>query len=617
MRRRSVLTALVIVTVVLAWSAGAAEPVHYWITIPEPEHHWMQVEATFPDLGPEPLDLRMSESSPGRYALHEFAKNVYDLHVFGHDGRELTPTRPDPSAWVVADHGGSVLVRYKVFGDQVDGTYLAVDSTHLHMNMPASLMWARGLEDRPVTLSLTPPSDTRWQVATQLHPGGNALEYTAPNLQYLMDSPVEFGPLALRQFIVAGHTFRFALHHTGSDTDLDAFVKDVERIVQEEGKVFGEYPTYEPGRYTFIVDYLPYADSDGMEHRNSTVITSPASIAASGHTLLNAVAHEFFHNWNVERIRPRSLEPFDFSHANVSGELWLGEGFTQYYGPLALGRAGLTTLAETLQTFGGFVNAMVVAPGHLVRSAEEMSRMAPFTDGGRPIDPTNWENTYVSYYSEGAAIALAMDLSLRARPGGPVSLDDFMRAMWTAYGKPGGSREGYVDRPYTIDDAEAALAQVSGDQAFAHDFFARYVEGRDTADYGALLARAGLVLRKRDPGSAWLGDVRFDVRDGVRVATLVAPTWPVYRAGLERGDLVNAIDGEPVATPAEIYAILGRHKAGDRVDLTYTDRRGRPITASVALDEDPRVTIVPIEAAGGALTLQERTFRAAWLGGAR
>ena len=151
-----------------------------------------------------PLELRMSRSSPGRYSLHDFAKNVYDVHAFGVDGRELTTTRPIPTAGPSPDTAAAVTVRYKVYGDRVDGTYLAVDTTHAHINMPAAIMWARGLDDRPATLTFEPPAGTRWQVATQLHPGSTPFEFTAPNLQYLMDSPVEFGPVAMRQFSVDG-----------------------------------------------------------------------------------------------------------------------------------------------------------------------------------------------------------------------------------------------------------------------------------------------------------------------------------------------------------------------------------------------------------------------------
>jgi predicted metalloprotease with PDZ domain len=596
-------------------SAAAPEPVRYRFTIPQPEHHWMQVEATFPGLGTAPLDLHMSRSSPGRYSLHDFAKNVYDVHVAGSDGKEIALTRPDPSSWEAAGHGGTATVHYKIYGDTVDGTFLAIDRTHLHMNMPAAIMWARGLDDRPAVLTFDPPTGTRWQIATQLHPGASPFEYTAPNLQYLMDSPVEFGPIAMRQFTVDGHVFRFAVHHQGTDTELDAFVKKVERVVQQEEKVFGEFPDYDPGRYTFIADYLPWANGDGMEHRNSTVMTSSGSLATSAGALLDTVAHEFFHNWNVERIRPKGLEPFDLDRADMSDSLWLAEGFTQYYGPLALRRAGLVNLDDTARTFEDNINAVVNGPGREVRSAEQMSQMAPFVDGGRPEDRTNWSNTYISYYSYGAAIALALDLSLRERSGGRVSLDDFMRAMWVTYGKPGGSREGYVDHPYTIDDAEATLGQVSGDPAFAHDFFSRYIEGHDAADYAKLLAPAGLLVRRAAAGRAWLGNVRFESNSrGDLVAGLVAPDAPVYAAGLDQDDVVEKLDGQTIESIGDVGAIVERHRPGDRLDMTYVDRNGDPVTASVTLGEEPYLSVVPVESTGVAPTADQKTFRAAWLG---
>jgi predicted metalloprotease with PDZ domain len=592
-------------------SFHAAEPIRYRFSFPEPQHRWMQVEASFSELGSGTLELRMSRSSPGRYSLHDFAKNVYDVHAFAADGRELETTRPDPYGWNVAGHGGSVTVKYKVFGDRVDGTYLAVDSTHAHINMPSAIMWAHGLDDRPAIVLFEQPAGMRWQVATQLHPGSSPLEFTAPNLQYLMDSPSEFGPVTIRQFTTGGRTFRFSLHHTGTAAELDGFVKDVEKIVRQEGAIYGEYPEYEPGHYTFLADYLPYANGDGMEHRNSTVMTAAGSIAASRDELLDTVAHEFFHCWNVERIRPKGLEPFDFDRANLSGELWLAEGFTQYYGPLALQRAGLDDLASTARTLAGLIES-VSAPGHLMRTAEEMSRMAPFIDGGRTVDRTNRSTTVISYYPFGGAIALALDLTLRDRSDGRLSLDDFMRGMWTTYGKPGGSREGYVDHPYTITDAEATLAAVSGDKPFARDFFARYIQGHDVADYARLLGRAGFAMRKRSPGTAWLGDLRLESRNGWRVAGLVPPTWPIYATGLDEDDELQKIDGQRVSSSGDIAAAMQRHRPGHRIPIVFVDRTGAAKTANVTLGEDPRMDVVPVEA--GALTASQKAFRDSWLG---
>ena len=600
--------AIVVALVAVPRGGGAAAAISYRFTIPEPQHHWMQVEATFAGLDAAPLELRMSRSSPGRYAIHDFAKNVYDVHALDKDenggGKELAIARPDPSGWTVARHGGTVTIRYKVYGDHVDGTYLAIDTSHVHMNMPAAIMWARGLDDSPATLSFEAPAGVTgraWTVATQLHAGATSLEFTAPNLQYLMDSPVEFGPIVMRQFAAGSRTFRVAVHHTGTNAEVDRFVQEVERVVREEGAIYGEYPAYEPGTYTFLADYLPYAHGDGMEHRNSTVMTSPSSLQSDRPALPGTVAPEFFHGWNVERIRPRDLEPFDLDRANMSGELWLAEGFTEYYGPLALQRAGLADMAETGHTFADLVDTVLTGPGRAVRSAEDMSRMAPFTDGGRTIDRTNWAGTVISYYPFGGAIALALDLTLRDRSDGKMTLDDYMRAMWRVHGKPGGSREGYVDRPYTSEDAEARLAEVSGDAAFARDFFDRYVRGREAADYRRLLERAGFVVRKRDAGRAWWGDIKIESRsDGARISALVPANAPAYAAGIDQDDTLLQLAGERVTSPEAVNIVLSRHRPGERVTIVY-DRTG-VTSPPIVLAENPRVDVVAVEAAGGSLT---------------
>jgi predicted metalloprotease with PDZ domain len=241
-----------------------------------------------------------------------------------------------------------------------------------------------------------------------------------------------------------------------------------------------------------------------------------------------------------------------------------------------------------------------------------MSRMAPFTDGGRTVDRTNWSSTVISYYPFGGAIALALDLTLRDRSDGRVSLDDFMQAMWKTYGKPGGSREGYVDHPYTIGDAEATLAAVSGDKAFAREFFARYIQGHDVADYARLLARAGFRIRKRHPGSAWLGDLALESRDGWRVGILIPPTWPIYAAGIDEDDELQRVDGQRIGGAGDVAAALQRRKPGDTVPIVFVDRTGVARTATITLAEDPHVEVVPVDA--GALTAAQKTFRERWLG---
>jgi predicted metalloprotease with PDZ domain len=276
---------------------------------------------------------------------------------------------------------------------------------------------------------------------------------------------------------------------------------------------------------------------------------------------------------------------------------------------LALQRAGLTDLTGTARTLTGLVETVTQDYGRQVRSAEQMSQMAPFIDGGRTIDRTNWSNTVISYYPFGGAVALAMDLSLRDRTDGRVSLDDFMRAMWRKYGQPGGGREGYVDRPYTIADAEATLAEVSSDQQFAREFFSRYIQGHDVADYGRLLARAGFSLRRASAGRAWLGDVRFDFRNGARVAALVSPAWPLYAAGIDQDDEVQQLDGQAIKSDTDVAAVLARHKPGDQISILFLDRTGVPKNVPVTLKENPHLEVVPVESPSSA----QQAFRDRWI----
>jgi predicted metalloprotease with PDZ domain len=610
---------LVLVALLCVPGGAVAQNVSYRLSFPEAAHHLMQVEATFTSVPAGPLQLRMSRSSPGRYAVHEFAKNVFDVRATTESGEALTVARPDPHQWDVTGHTGTVRVTYRVFGDRLDGTYLAVDDTHAHINMPAALMWARGFERQPITVRFERPEGASWRVATQLTPGGDPFTFTAPNLQYLMDSPAEFSSFALRSFTVSDDlrtpVVRVAVHHTGSDADVDDLVRDTQAIVREAKHVFGEYPPFENNTYTFIADYLPWANGDGMEHRNSTILTSASTIRADRLGLLDTISHEFFHVWNVERIRPRALEPFDFDNANMSGELWLAEGVTSYYGPLILKRAGLLSVRDFVQGMGDAAATVVTSPGRRIRSAVEMSQHAPFVDASVSIDRNNFSNTFISYYTWGTAIGLGLDLSLRERSGGRITLDHFMRALWERFGRPGAGVAGYVTTPYTHDDLKTTLAEVSGDTAFAHDFFARFIEGREVVEYRRLLGLAGVVMRTREH-APFAGALSLeDDPGGVRIVGDVPFGSPAYQAGLERGDLLLTLGNTRVARVADVDRIVQSRKPGDPLPVTF-DRRGVKQSSALKLTGDPGFDLLTAEDAGQTLTDAQRRFRDAWLSSA-
>lgn len=608
---------------VAAWPhAQTATEISYAVTFPAPEHHWMQVDVTFPDVESTPFVIRMSRSSPGRYAVHEFAKNVFSIEAFGRAGQRLAPKRTGADEWTIDGHDGTVRVVYRIFGDQLDGTYLAIDSTHAHINMPAAFMWSPGLETRPMRVRFIAPAGSSWRAATQLFPTSDETTFTAPNLQYLMDSPTELSRWLMSSVAVQAAAgpearIRLAVHSAAGQSDADELARLVQRVIREQAAVFGELPSFESGQYTFLLDYVPWADGDAMEHRNSTAITS-AGIALDTpdgrRRALGSIAHEFFHVWNVERIRPAGLEPFDFSRQNVTCCLWLAEGFTEYYGPLSLVRAGLAEQAPIASAA-----ALVNAPGRTVRSAVEMSEHAPFADAGVANDVDDRSRTYLSYYTHGAAIALALDFALRDRTAGRVSLDDLMRRLWLDFGKTVDPRPGHVARPYTLADLRRVLAAVAADQAFADDFFDRFIEGRDVPDFERLLALAGYLLRPIAP-RAWAGSPRLrEEPNGLLVGIRglqdrpepVPFGTPLYEAGIDSGDRIVAIGGAPATMAA--WLALGSRNIGERVTLSVRRRDGRTEETSVVLRPDPTLRIVPVETTGAPLSPAAKAFRDAWL----
>ncbi len=596
-------------------SALAQGKVEYEISFPNAAHHEAEIIVTFSGVpANKPLEARMSRSSPGRYATHEFAKNVYNMRAVNDQGAPLTITRPNPSQWDITGGRGKVRVTYTLFADLGSGTYSGIDNTMAHLNIPATFMWARGFENAPVQIRFRRPSP-EWKIATQLGPTADPEVFTAPHLQYFMDSPTMLANFRWREWPVQSngrtYTIRLAINDPASDKDVDEFTEMIKKVVAEQIAVFGEAPEFDFGTYTFIANYMPQVGGDGMEHRNSTSLTSRRSISGGPRGNLGTVSHEFFHAWNVERLRPRSLEPFNFEDPNVSGELWLAEGFTQYYGGLLMKRAGLSGDDAGFGRGLGFtINAVVNTPGRLLHGPVEMSQQAVFADGGVAADPTNRINLFLSYYTYGSAVALGLDLTLRTKFPGK-SLDTYMRELWQSYGR---HQKNYApSKPYTLADLKSALAKVTGDAAFANDFFTRYIKGREVVDYESLLARAGFQLRKTRPGKVWMDGQLREQGGALTIGGPTLVTGPLYKAGLDRGDRILSFDGQAVAKPSDVQAILEKHKPGDSVTVEF-EQRGVKKNAQLTFTEDPQVEVIAYENAGLDLTPEMKKLRAEWLG---
>ncbi|NER14503.1 PDZ domain-containing protein [Leptobacterium flavescens] len=577
------------------------QEISYEISFENAVHHEAVIKATFTDLKPGKVSLRMSRTSPGRYALHEFAKNVYDLKVTNSKGEELKVERPDPYQWDVNEHDGTIHLSYTLFANRGGGTYSQVDETHAHLNIPATFMFARGLGDRPVKVTFNTRDDLNWKVATQLkHLEGNT--YWAPNLHYFMDSPTEVSNHSVREFTESSngkdYNIRFVLHHNGTDEELDAYFENVKKIVKQQKEVFGELPDFDFGEYTFLACYIGNASGDGMEHRNSTILTSTRSLADGGMSRnIGTVSHEFFHAWNVERIRPQALEPFDYEEANMSGELWFAEGFTSYYTGLILCRAGIITPENYVNGLAGTFNYVWNSPARRFFNPIEMSYQAPFVDAATSVDPVNRENTFISYYSYGSVLGLALDLALR-NEGKDLNLDDYMKKVWNTYGKE--------EIPYTIDNLHSVLNEYAG-QEFGDNFFNNYIHKSEMPDYKSFFENVGVSL-KTDDTKAYLG---ASTRNG-RIRRNPQIGSPAYKAGLENGDTILEVNGTTIDENTTVASLLEGMKPGDEISIKFT-RHGKERQTSVSLGKDPAYTIALYEKDNIPVNDKMRSNRGAWL----
>jgi predicted metalloprotease with PDZ domain len=296
--------------------------------------------------------------------------------------------------------------------------------------------------------------------------------------------------------------------------------------------------------------------------------------------------------------------PYDYSREQYTRELWFAEGFTNYYGPLAILRARLSSIDEYLQGTSGALNYVFNTPGRTYGSPMEMSLRAPFVDAATSIDPVN-PNIFTSYYTYGQVLALALDLQLRGRPGGK-TLDDYMRLMWRTHGVP--------EKPYTTADLERALATLTGDAAFADRFFTQSIEGSAIPDLAPLLAQAGLTLRPANPAKAWAGQVQFETADGaLQLASYPASGTPIYAAGVSKGDRIVSLNGKAIKKEADWSEAIGRHAPGDVVDIAF-EQRGIERQAKLTLASDPTLEVVRNETIGKPLTPAQSAFRTAWIG---
>ena len=479
-------------------NAAIAQPVRvaYRLAMPDPASHLYDVSIDVAGVRGDTLPLQLPVWSPGRYARMDFARNVQEFRATDGAGRTLRWDKTNGSRWVVLTGGArDVHLRYRVFANALSGTFSVLDSAHANWNGASLFMYVEGHKPDPVTLDIAPPAG--WRVINGDTRTADQTSFRFENYDRLIDTPTEVTPaVMLDSFVVDGRRYRTMVHHNGPVTAAarERFVRDVEKIVRYENSVFSPPPLEQ---YTFLFN-IGFPGGDGMEHLYSTQIISRTPWQDSMAVLpgISTAAHEYFHVWNVKRVRPAALGPFDYTREQYQPSLWVAEGWTQYYGLAALGRAGIVPTDAFYATMGGLIQANLTAPGRKEVSARMASFHAPFWDGGAQPQPTNGANTFFSYYTKGAGLALWLDLWMREKTANHRALDDVFAALkrrsWNA---PTASY--YLQgRGYTEADVEHAASEIAGEDM--HGWFERHVGGTEDLDYDALLAGAGLRLVRGD-----------------------------------------------------------------------------------------------------------------------
>ncbi|HEX5438447.1 MAG TPA: hypothetical protein VFW98_14945 [Gemmatimonadaceae bacterium] len=473
-------------------AAPSPYDIAYHIAMPDPTAHFYEVQIDVGRIATDTLELQLPVWSPGRYAEMDFAKNVLDFTATAGNGKAVRWDRVNGSLWRLFPGGTTrVHVHYRVFANTLSGTFSVLDTAHANWNGASLFMYVVGHKPDSVRLTIAPPAG--WHVINGSSTTNDQLHFGFPDYDHLIDTPTEVAPhFDLDSFTVDGRLYRVMVHHNGPEHGQRArFVRDVQKIVRYENGVIAPPPLK---MYTFLFN-IGYDGSDGMEHLYSTQIQVRPKWTDDTMSVMPAIsdaAHEYFHTWNVKRMRPMALGPFDYTHPQYQPSLWVAEGWTQYYGEIGLLRAGIVDTAAYYRVLGRVIRANEDSPGAREVSARTASFEAPFWDGAASPMATDRRDAWFSYYIKGEALATLLDLKVRAQTHNAKSLDNVLRVLkHLSWDTPDASY--YLHgRGYTEEDVVHAASQVMGKDM--HPWFASYVGGVKPLPWKETLALAGMTL---------------------------------------------------------------------------------------------------------------------------
>lgn len=591
--------------------AFAEEPIRYVVRFPQPHTHYLEVTASVPAGRPE-VELSMAVWTPGSYLIREYPRFVEAFDARDTRGNALRWEKTRKNRWrVYAGDSPAIEVRYKVYAREmaVQGNW--VDSSFAMLNGAPTFLTLAGGGERRHEVRLELPAAWKKSISG-MKEGPAPHTWIAEEYGELVDSPIYAGNAPIHEFTVAGKRHYLVNEGEGPWWDGPASAADVARIVAEYARMFGGLPY---GKYVFF--NLLTGAGGGLEHRNSTWMNTsrwsygntqdapegapdpsaprPRRPARLG--WLGLVSHEYFHLWNVKRLRPVELGPFDYEKENYTRSLWLAEGLTSYYGPLALARAKLATREQTLRAMSQAISALQDTPGRLVTPVEQASYDAWI---GLYRRTENTPNTTISYYTKGQVIGLLLDARIRQASGGAKSLDDAMRLAYQRYSGP---------RGYTPQEFRAVCSEVAGVDLSA--WFRRVLETTGELDYTEMLDWYGLRFRPAQGRPQLVTGISESASTPGRIViTGVRRGAPAYEAGFNVDDEILAVNGLRVR-PEQWPAHLENYKPGTVVEVLVA-RRDQLMTLKLPLEARVAESWT-LEVRPGA-TAEQKARLAAWLG---
>ncbi len=561
-----------------AAAAQVPPKISYTVSMSKPSTHLLEVEMKMQsETMPAQTEVKMAVWTPGSYLVREYARHVQDFVVLDGSGNSLEWRKTNKNTWQIDTKGAKELrIGYAVYANELTVRTSELNYEHAFFTPASVIMYPGGHIKAPSTIKVNPYKN--WKVATGLKPTGEPNTFMAPDFDILFDSPFEVSDFVEKKFMVQGIPHRYVVTGEGN-YNLDDIARDTAKIIEQAYAVFGELP-YDD--YTFIVNLR---GGGGLEHLNSTALqwnrfgfTGPRYSA-----FLGLVAHEYFHLYNVKRLRPDPLGPFDYENENYTKLLWVAEGATSYYEGVLMRRAGLVNAGSVLQSKASIAESLARRPGRFQTSLEEASFDA-WIKYYRQDE--NSVNNQISYYDKGELVNFLLDIQIRGASNGQKSLDDVMRYLYAENYKKG--------KTFTSEDYQKACELMAGKTL--EGFFSKYAAGRDELAYDELLAPMGLrmVTLRPENNRPWLGAQMRDGEGGITITSIPADS-PAYEAGLNSDDLIIAIDGNQASNRNQLEFYMNQKTAGDKVTLSIF-RHNKMHQIEVTLGKTPAsgYSIMPV-----------------------